>query len=99
MLFAKSRVELGVYQTMNFLFGLPKTLNGFDEIWVMVDGFTKSAHFISIKQTFSLEKLAKFYVDKTVSQYESLVSIISYRDSHSTSKFWSKLQDTLRTNG
>ncbi|KAL5545039.1 hypothetical protein UlMin_008823 [Ulmus minor] len=34
---------------------------GHDAIWVVVDRLTKSAHFIPIKTTFSLEKLADFY--------------------------------------
>lgn len=42
--------------------GLPRTPNGNDSIWVIVDRLTKSAHFISVKKTFSLEKLAKIYI-------------------------------------
>ncbi|KAL5575883.1 hypothetical protein UlMin_017582 [Ulmus minor] len=32
-----------------------------DAIWVIIDRLTKSAHFIPIKTTFSLEQLADFY--------------------------------------
>ncbi|KAL5562060.1 hypothetical protein UlMin_031807 [Ulmus minor] len=45
---------------MDFVVGLPKTTKGHDAIWVVVDRLTKSAHFISIKTTFSLEQLANF---------------------------------------
>ncbi|WMV38359.1 hypothetical protein MTR67_031744 [Solanum verrucosum] len=31
---------------MDFVVGLPKTLENFDSIWVVVDGLTKSTHFI-----------------------------------------------------
>ncbi|GJU72500.1 putative reverse transcriptase domain-containing protein [Tanacetum coccineum] len=33
--------------TMDFVTKLPKTSNGYDTIWVIVDRLTKSAHFIS----------------------------------------------------
>lgn len=53
--------------TMDFLFGLPRTLIGHDGIWVIVDKFTKTAHFLPIKATFTFDMLAKLYVDKIVS--------------------------------
>ena len=61
---------------MGFLFGLPKTPSGCDGIWVIVDRFTKTAHFIAIKQTFSLDKLAGLYIDKIVSQYGTPMFIV-----------------------
>ena len=61
---------------MDFLFGLPKTPSGYDEIWVIVDRFTKTARFLPVKVIFTLDKLAKLYVDKVVSQYGTPVSII-----------------------
>ncbi|MCI82579.1 retrotransposon protein, partial [Trifolium medium] len=33
---------------MDFVGGLPKTANGNEVIWVIVDRLTKSAHFIAI---------------------------------------------------
>ena len=62
-----------------------------------MDKFTGTTHFIPIKETFSLDKLAKLYVDKIVSLCETLVSIVSNRDSYFTSKFWPKLQEALET--
>ena len=47
---------------MDFVVGLPKTLGKFDSIWVIVDGLTKSAHFIQVKMTYNAEKLAKLYI-------------------------------------
>ena len=41
--------------TMDFVVGLPKRLGKFDFIWVIVDGLTKSAHFISVKMTYNAE--------------------------------------------
>ena len=83
---------------MDFLFRLARTSSGCNGIWVIVDRFTKTARFIPIKQSFSLDKLAKLYIDKIVSQYGTPVSIVLDRDSRFTSKFCPKLQDALRTN-
>ena len=34
--------------TMDFVTGLPKSPQGYDAIWVIVDPLTKSAHFLPI---------------------------------------------------
>ncbi|GJX80365.1 putative reverse transcriptase domain-containing protein [Tanacetum coccineum] len=41
--------------TMDFVTKLPKTSTGHDAIWVIVDRLTKSAHFIPIRATDSLQ--------------------------------------------
>jgi hypothetical protein len=38
--------------------GLPRTRDGYDSIWVIVDILTKVAHFIPVKTTYSGAKLA-----------------------------------------
>ncbi|GJV82169.1 putative reverse transcriptase domain-containing protein [Tanacetum coccineum] len=48
--------------TMEFITKLPKTAVRFDTIWVIVDRLTKSAHFLPIKETDQMEKLARLYV-------------------------------------
>ncbi|GJX53536.1 putative reverse transcriptase domain-containing protein [Tanacetum coccineum] len=42
--------------TMDFVTGLPRTSSGYDSIWVIVDRLTKSAHFLPMKKTDSMEK-------------------------------------------
>ncbi|KAA0040721.1 DNA/RNA polymerases superfamily protein [Cucumis melo var. makuwa] len=83
--------------TMDFLFGLPRTSNGHDGIWVIVDRLTKTTRFISMKATSTLDQLARLYVDKIVSQYGVSVSIVSDRDPRFTSKFWPSLQKAMGT--
>ncbi|GKC22996.1 putative reverse transcriptase domain-containing protein [Tanacetum coccineum] len=43
--------------TMDFVTKLPKTSTGQDTIWIIVDRLTKSAHFLPMKETDSVEKL------------------------------------------
>ncbi|GJW14299.1 putative nucleotidyltransferase, ribonuclease H [Tanacetum coccineum] len=46
--------------TMDFITKLPRTRNGHDAIWVVVDRLTKSAHFLAIREDYSTEKLARY---------------------------------------
>jgi hypothetical protein len=43
---------------MDFIVGLPRTRDGYDSIWVIVDRLTKVAHFIPVKTTYTVAKLA-----------------------------------------
>nr|GEV55901.1 hypothetical protein [Tanacetum cinerariifolium] len=45
--------------TMDFITKLPKSPQGFDTIWVIVDRLTKSAHFLPIRENDPLDKLAR----------------------------------------
>ncbi|GKA71642.1 putative reverse transcriptase domain-containing protein [Tanacetum coccineum] len=80
---------------MDFLTKLPKTSSGQDTIWVIVDRLTKSAHFLPMKETDSMEKLTRQYLKEVVSRHGVPVSIISDRDSRFTSHFCQSLQKAL----
>ncbi|GJR17409.1 reverse transcriptase domain-containing protein [Tanacetum coccineum] len=82
---------------MDFVTKLPKTSNGHNTIWVIVDHLTKSAHFIPTRETDSMETLTKVHIKEIVSRHGVLISIISYHDSHFTSRFWRSLQSALCT--
>ncbi|GJZ79619.1 putative reverse transcriptase domain-containing protein [Tanacetum coccineum] len=83
--------------TMDFVTKLPKTSNGHDTIWVIVDRLTKSAHFIPTRATDSMETLTRLYIKEIVSRHGVPISIISDRDSHFTSRFWQSLQNAVGT--
>ncbi|GKA38274.1 putative reverse transcriptase domain-containing protein [Tanacetum coccineum] len=83
--------------TMDFVTKLPKTSSGHDTIWVFVDRLTKSAYFLPIKETDSMEKLMSLYLKEVVSRHGVSVSIISDRDSKFTSHFWQSLHKALGT--
>ncbi|KAJ0918249.1 putative nucleotidyltransferase, Ribonuclease H [Helianthus annuus] len=83
--------------TMDFVTKLPKKRKGNDTIWVIVDRLTKSAHFLPMKETFSMEQLAKLYVNEIVSLHEIPLSIVSDRYSRFTSHFWTSFQKAMGT--
>ncbi|GJZ09654.1 putative reverse transcriptase domain-containing protein [Tanacetum coccineum] len=83
--------------TIYFVTKLPKTSNGHDTIWVIVDRLTKSAHFIPTQETDSIETLTRLYIKEIVSRHGMPISIISDRDSYFTSRFWQSLQSALGT--
>nr|GFB21876.1 reverse transcriptase domain-containing protein [Tanacetum cinerariifolium] len=48
--------------TMDFVTKLPKSSQGYDTIWVIVDRLTKSAIFPPIRKTDPMDKLARIYL-------------------------------------
>ncbi|KAJ9539174.1 hypothetical protein OSB04_031907 [Centaurea solstitialis] len=76
----------------DFVTKLPKTKKGHDSIWVIVDRLTKSAHFLPIRETYSIDRLAKLYVDEIAMRHGMPILIISNRDGSSTSRFWEPLE-------
>ncbi|GJX45563.1 putative reverse transcriptase domain-containing protein [Tanacetum coccineum] len=58
--------------TMDFVTKLPKTSNGHDIIWVIVDRLIKSAHFIPTRETDSMEILTRLYIKEIVSWHGAI---------------------------
>nr|GEW94895.1 putative reverse transcriptase domain-containing protein [Tanacetum cinerariifolium] len=83
--------------TMDFITKLPKSSQGFDTIWVIVDRLTKSAHFLLIRENDPLDKLARLYLNRIVARHEILASIICDRDGRFTLNFWRSFQKALGT--
>nr|GEV35064.1 putative reverse transcriptase domain-containing protein [Tanacetum cinerariifolium] len=72
--------------TMDFVTKLPRTSNGHDTIWVIVDRLTKSAHFILTREIESMDTLTWIYIKEIISRHGVPISIISDHDSHFTSR-------------
>ncbi|WVZ49536.1 hypothetical protein U9M48_000884 [Paspalum notatum var. saurae] len=83
---------------MDFIVGLPRTQKGYDSIWVIIDRFTKSAHFIPIKTTYRAKQYAELYISRVVSLHGVPLTITSDRGSLFLSRFWEQLQTALGTN-
>ncbi|GKC18275.1 putative reverse transcriptase domain-containing protein [Tanacetum coccineum] len=52
--------------TMDFVTKLPKSSQGYNTIWVIVDRLTKSAIFVPMRETDPMEKLARMSLEKTL---------------------------------
>ncbi|GKD72711.1 putative reverse transcriptase domain-containing protein [Tanacetum coccineum] len=83
--------------TMDFITKLPKSSQGFDTIWVIVDRLTKSAHILPIRENDPLDKLARLYLNRIVARHWIPASIICNRDGRFTSNFWRSFQKALGT--
>ncbi|GJS24923.1 putative reverse transcriptase domain-containing protein [Tanacetum coccineum] len=66
--------------TMDFVTKLPKSSQGYDTIWVIVDRLTKSAIFLPMRETDPLEKLTRMYLKEVVTRHGIPISIICDRD-------------------
>src|SRR3954468_18647509 len=82
---------------MDFITQLPKTRKGYDAIMVMVDRFTKMAHFEATHSNVKTPEVANMFF-RTVFQYHGLPhNIVTDRDSKFTSRFWQELFKLLDT--
>ncbi|GKB99860.1 putative reverse transcriptase domain-containing protein, partial [Tanacetum coccineum] len=81
---------------MDFITKL-RSSSGHDAIWIIVDRLTKLAHFLAIREDYSMEKLARLYIDEIVARHGVPTSIISDRDGRFTSRFWQMMQKALGT--
>ncbi|GJY17623.1 putative reverse transcriptase domain-containing protein [Tanacetum coccineum] len=84
--------------TMYFITKLPKSSQGYDTIWVIVDRLTKSAIFVPMRETDPMKKLARMYLKEVVTRHGIPVSIICDCDPRFVLNFWRSLQKALGTN-
>ena len=82
---------------MDFVVGLSRTVGQHDLAWVLVNKFTKSAHFLLVKTTYTVQKYVELYVKEIVWLHGAPRSIVSDRDPTFTSKFWESFQTAMGT--
>jgi hypothetical protein len=75
---------------MDFIEGLPKSQK-FDTILVVIDKFTRYAHFVPLAHPFSAMHVAQAFVDNIYKLHGLPDNIISDRDIIFTSAFWKQL--------
>ncbi|GJX66406.1 putative reverse transcriptase domain-containing protein [Tanacetum coccineum] len=83
--------------TMDFVTKLLRTQSGNDIIWVIVDRLTKSAHFLPMRETDPMDKLARLYLKEVVTRHGIPVSIICDRDTRFALNFWKTFQKAMGT--
>ena len=66
-------------------------------MWVIVDWLTKSAHFLAMRMTFTLEELCRLFIREIVRLHGVLVSIVSDRDPRFTTHFLDSFQLAMGT--
>ena len=72
---------------MDFVIGLPLTQRKHDSVWVIVDRLTKSAHFISVRIDYFMDRIDEIYVDEIVRLHGVPLSIVSDKTPRFTSRF------------
>ena len=72
---------------MYFVLRLPRSSEGYNSIWEIVDRMTKSAHFLPIKKTDLVKKLTKLYLKEIVQLHGVPILIVSDRYAKFTSMF------------
>jgi transposase InsO family protein len=76
--------------TMDFIKGLPQSGNA-NYIMVIMDKFTKFAHFLALKHPYTTASVAKMFLDNVYKIHGMPASIVSDRDRVFTNKFWKEL--------
>jgi hypothetical protein len=80
----------------DFIVGLPRTRDGHDSIWVIVDRLTV-AHLIPMKTTYSAAQLVELYMSRIICLHGVPKKIVSDRGTQFTSHFWKRLHESMDT--
>ncbi|KAL5729236.1 hypothetical protein ACHQM5_002212 [Ranunculus cassubicifolius] len=82
--------------SMDFIEGLPLSMSK-NVIFVVVDRFSKYAHFMALKHPFSASSVAQVFLDNVFKLHGRPLSIVSDRGALFLSNFWKTLFELVGT--
>lgn len=82
--------------TLDFIEGLPRSV-GYNCILVVVDKFSKYAHFLSLSHPYTALQMAVAYMNNVFKLHGLPTAIVSDHDNVFTSNLWQELFRLLST--
>ena len=82
--------------SMDLITQLPRTKDGWDSIFVVVDRLTKMIHARPTKTDVTAPQLAQIFIDSVFRQHGLPQAIVSDRDPKFTSNFWTAVMKRIR---
>jgi hypothetical protein len=82
---------------MDFIVGLPRTIKGYDSIWVIIDRLMKISYFLPVKTDHPVTIYAQLYIARILNLHGVPKIIMSDRGPQFVSKLWEELHKSLGT--